>query len=106
MMNRCFILIVSLLLIGINSYGQSIPPKNVLLICIDDLRPQLGCFGAEYIHSPKIDALAKKGLSLMNHYVNAPICGPSGYTLLTGKYGPAEIDALFQRAELLETPNA
>jgi len=27
---------------------------NVLLICIDDLRPELNCFGKDYIHSPNI----------------------------------------------------
>ena len=31
---------------------------NVLLICIDDLRPELKCFGLDYIHSPNIDELA------------------------------------------------
>lgn len=30
-------------------------PKNILLICVDDLRPQLKSFGASYINSPNID---------------------------------------------------
>jgi iduronate 2-sulfatase len=72
---------------------------NILLICVDDLRPELKCFGAEYIYSPNIDSLAGKGISFMNHYVNAPSCGPSRYTLLTGQYGPADNYALFKRAE-------
>lgn len=71
---------------------------NVLLICVDDLRPELKSFGADYISSPNIDGLAQKGISFVNHYVNAPSCGPSRYTLLTGRYGPAKNDALFQRA--------
>ncbi|MFD2832647.1 sulfatase [Gramella sp. AN32] len=62
-------------------------PKNVLLICIDDLRPELNSFGATYIKSPNIDQLAAKGVSFSKHYVNAPSCGPSRYTLLTGQYG-------------------
>src|SRR5690606_32218463 len=33
-------------------------PPNILLICIDDLRPELRCYGAGYIHSPNIDRLA------------------------------------------------
>ena len=32
--------------------------NNVLLICVDDLRPELNCFGVDYIHSPNIDRLA------------------------------------------------
>lgn len=73
--------------------------KNILLICIDDLRPELGSFGASYISSPHIDSLARNGRQFSNHFVNAPSCGPSRYTLLTGMYGPGRNNALFQRAE-------
>ena len=71
---------------------------NVLLICVDDLRPELKSFGAEHIISPNIDELAEKGASFLQHFVNAPSCGPSRYTLLTGQYGPAGNNALFLRA--------
>ncbi len=71
---------------------------NVLLICVDDLRPELKSFGADYISSPNIDELAEMGVSFRKHFVNAPSCGPSRYTLLTGQYGPIRNDALFQRA--------
>jgi iduronate 2-sulfatase len=73
--------------------------KNILLICIDDLRPELASFGATYIHSPNIDRLAKQGRVFQNHYVNAPSCGPSRFTMLTGTYGPPQNDALFLRSE-------
>lgn len=72
---------------------------NILLICVDDLRPELNCFGKEYIHSPNIDQLAENGFSFHRHFVNAPSCGPSRYTLLTGKYGPPGNNALFLRAQ-------
>ena len=82
-------------------------PKNVLLICVDDLRPELNCFGADYIHSPNIDALAASGRAFNRHYVNAPSCGPSRYTLLTGRYGPPHNGALFVRAEqIAKAPEA
>ena len=76
---------------------------NVLLLCIDDLRPELASFGAEYIKSPNMDRLAAAGRPFHHHYVNAPSCGPSRYTLLTGRYGPAGNNALFQRAKKVET---
>ena len=76
--------------------------KNVLLICVDDLRPELNSFGASYIKSPNIDRLAEAGRAFTHHYVNAPSCGPSRYTLLTGRYGPGGNGALFQRAAKLE----
>jgi len=71
---------------------------NILLICVDDLRPELKSFGAKHIISPNIDKLAQKGISFQKHFVNAPSCGPSRYTLLTGKYGPVGNNALFLRA--------
>ena len=33
--------------------------KNVLLIIVDDLRPELGCYGAKYMVTPNIDRLAE-----------------------------------------------
>ncbi|MFK7851931.1 MAG: sulfatase [Akkermansiaceae bacterium] len=59
---------------------------NVLLICVDDLRPELKALGAEYIHSPAMDSLVESGRAFTRHYVQAPTCGASRYTLLTGKY--------------------
>lgn len=71
---------------------------NILLICVDDLRPELGCYGVEYIQSPQIDSLAKRGVLFKNHFVQAPTCGASRYALLTGCYGPSGNQALFERA--------
>ena len=80
-------------------FAQQKSPKNILFICVDDLRPELASFGAKYIKSPNIDALAKQGISFQNHYVNSPSCGPSRYTLLTGTYGNPGNEALFVRAK-------
>ena len=75
---------------------------NILLICVDDLRPELKSFGADYISSPNIDHLASEGIKFQKHFVNAPSCGPSRYTLLTGKYGTAGNNALFLRASKIK----
>ena len=74
---------------------------NVLLLCIDDLRPELDSFGAEYIKSPNIDSLAREGRVFSRHYVQAPTCGASRYTLLTGKYGKYGNGVIFDRAKRL-----
>ena len=37
------------------------PKPNVLFIAVDDLRPELGCYGKDYIKSPNIDRLARSG---------------------------------------------
>ncbi len=81
---RGFILGMGMLLPALAFTAEQ--PKNVLLICVDDLRPELNGFGAEYIHSPNIDALAESGRAFIRHYVNAPSCGPSRYAMLTGLY--------------------
>lgn len=75
---------------------------NILLIAVDDLRPELASFGASYIHSPHIDRLASSGRAFRRHYVQAPTCGASRYTLLTGRYGGASNAALFERAAQLK----
>ena len=72
---------------------------NVLLICIDDLRPELGCYGVDYVKSPQIDALAAESRVFGRHFVQAPTCGASRYALLTGTYGPADNHALFLRSK-------
>ncbi|MCD6347939.1 MAG: sulfatase [Bacteroidales bacterium] len=59
---------------------------NILFIAVDDLRPELGCYGADYIHSPNIDKLASEGYLFTNHYVSVPTCGASRFSLLTGNY--------------------
>ena len=74
---------------------------NVLLLCVDDLRPELLCYGKKYIHSPNIDALAASGRAFHHHYVQAPTCGASRFTLLTGRYGSGSNNALFDRAATL-----
>ncbi|MDM4014836.1 sulfatase [Roseiconus lacunae] len=74
---------------------------NVLLICVDDLRPELHCFGVDYIHSPNIDKLASRGRAFARHYVQAPTCGASRFALLTGTYGGSNNNALFQRAKAI-----
>jgi arylsulfatase A-like enzyme len=59
--------------------------QNILLICVDDLRPELACYGNPVIQTPNIDKLASSGYIFNNHYVQAAICGPSRSSLLTGK---------------------
>ena len=78
---------------------------NILLICVDDLRPELNSFGADHILSPNIDRLASQGRPFLQHYVQAPTCGASRYTLLTGQYGPAGNNALFERVKNLKFPS-
>ncbi|TWT85039.1 Arylsulfatase [Planctomycetes bacterium CA13] len=60
------------------------PVKNVLFIGIDDLRVELGCYGASHMKTPNIDQLAKSGLQFDRAYCQQAICAASRISLLTG----------------------
>jgi len=57
---------------------------NVLFIAVDDLRPELGCYGKDYIRSPNIDGLAKTGIVFNRAYCQQAVCSPSRSSLMTG----------------------
>jgi len=57
---------------------------NVLLICVDDLKPLLGCYGDKQIQTPNIDRLAKRAVLFEHAYCNQAVCAPSRNSLLTG----------------------
>lgn len=57
---------------------------NVLLIVVDDLRPELGCYGSSRVHSPHIDALASSGTRFTRAYTQAAVCAPSRIALMSG----------------------
>ncbi len=57
---------------------------NILLITIDDLRPELGCYGADSVKTPNIDRIAGKSLVFTRAYCQKSLCNPSRLSLLTG----------------------
>lgn len=62
---------------------ESPKKPNVLFISIDDLRPQLGCYGNPQMKSPNIDGLADTGITFTNTFCQVPTCGASRASLLT-----------------------
>ena len=61
--------------------------KNIILIQSDQHRGDwLGSAGADFIHSPHLDALASRGVSFRNTYCSYPLCGPSRMSFLTGRH--------------------
>ena len=82
-----FFLIGGVITLPTFSRGQQVPKentKNILMILVDDLKPNLRCYGDEVAISPNIDRLANRGMRFNNAYCNQAVSVASRYNLLTG----------------------
>lgn len=60
---------------------------NIVFIVADDLGyADLGCYGGRAPVSPNIDCLAQQGMRFVNGYSNSPVCSPTRFALMTGRY--------------------
>ena len=60
---------------------------NFIFIVADDLGyADLGCYGGRVPVSPSLDALAANGARFVNGYSNSPVCSPTRFALITGRY--------------------
>ena len=64
---------------------------NIIFIVADDLGfADLGCYGGRDAEfgpvSPVLDGLASKGLRFTQGYANSPVCSPTRFALMTGRY--------------------
>lgn len=57
---------------------------NILFIAIDDLRPELGCYGSPQVKTPHIDRFASQAMQFDRAYCQVPICMGSRASLMTG----------------------
>ena len=80
----CFL---GVLLVGVfvpATIAQSPKRSNVLFIAVDDLRPELNCYGAEKMITPNIDRLCGQGVRFDHAYCNNAVCGASRASILKG----------------------
>lgn len=82
MMKRLARMVVGLTVGGVLAAAAGRP--NVLFIAVDDLRPQLGCYGRAPMHTPNLDRLADQGVLFERAYCMVPTCGASRASLMTG----------------------
>ena len=79
---------------------------NVLFIAVDDLRPEMGCYGNPVIKTPNMDRIAARGLVFNHAYCQQALCSPSRSSLMTGRRPDAtrvwDLDVHFRAA----LPNA
>ncbi len=57
---------------------------NVLFIAVDDMRPELGCYGNKIVKTPNIDRIAARGIVFNKAYCQQAVCSPSRTAILTG----------------------
>jgi arylsulfatase A-like enzyme len=84
------------------------PPErpNVLFIAIDDLRPELGCYGAPQVKSPNLDRLAAGGMLFRRAYCQVAVCGASRASLMTGMLPTATRFRSYLTRAQEDAPNA
>lgn len=76
--------LITLVSFMLNTLAFAQKKPNILFICVDDLRTELGCYGNPIVKSPNLDKFSSQGRLFKNHYVQVPTCGPSRHCLLTG----------------------
>ena len=57
---------------------------NVLWFVVDDMSPDLSCYGGRSVATPNIDRLAREGTLFEHAFTTAPVCSPSRSALITG----------------------
>ncbi len=83
-MNIRHLLIGMVLVASGGNVATAANQPNILMIAIDDLRPELACYGATQVRSPNIDALAAAGVRFARAYCSVAVCGASRGSLLSG----------------------
>lgn len=62
-------------------------PRNIVLILADDLGyGDLSSYGAKHYQTPNIDRLATEGRRFTDAHSPHPVCTPTRYGLMTGRY--------------------
>lgn len=79
---HALVALVTILLVRLTATATEKP--NVLLICVDDLKPTLGCYGDPIAKTPNVDRLAARGMRFDRAYCNQAVCSPSRNALMTG----------------------
>jgi arylsulfatase A-like enzyme len=70
---------------------QPPPRPNILWITSEDNSAHwLGCYGNEQASTPRLDALAREGVTFDRAYANAAVCAVARSTILTGVYAIAQ----------------
>lgn len=79
-------------LVGLSALSHAAPttvkPMNVVVLLADDLGwMDIGANNPRtFYETPNIDRLARQGMRFTNGYAANPVCSPTRYSVMTGKY--------------------
>jgi arylsulfatase A-like enzyme len=60
---------------------------NIVLVFVDDMGyGDISCFGSKAICTPNLDKMADEGVKMNNFYASSPVCSPSRFSCMTGRY--------------------
>jgi arylsulfatase A-like enzyme len=84
----CYGLCVCVLFIGIGEVSRGAEKPNIVILLVDDMGyGDPGCYNPQSkIATPNIDWLAREGLRFTDAHAPGPLCHPSRYGLITGRY--------------------
>jgi arylsulfatase A-like enzyme len=78
-----FVLLPCLVWTGCRENGRK---PNVVIIYTDDHNfEHIGVYGGKVL-TPNLDRIANEGIRFNRFYVSSPVCTPSRYSLITGRY--------------------
>ena len=77
---------------------QAAERPHILWISLEDISPDLGCYGDEYAVTPNIDRLAREGCRFTRAFTHAGVCAPSRSGIITGMH-PTTIGTHFMRCK-------
>ncbi len=113
-MKHTLVIILAVLLIKTDVYGQKSTPNFIIFIADDVSWNDFGCYGNKQVKTPNIDRLAGNGIKFTNVYLTASSCSPSRNSIMTGRYphntGAAELHTeppleMLSFAEVLKNNN-
>ena len=85
-----------LMVVGLGSWAANfvvaddMPSRpNILWISVEDISPDLGCYGDKNAVTPTIDRLAAEGVRFTRCFTHAGVCAPSRSGIITGCYPPS-----------------
>lgn len=77
---------VSLIVSSTAMAQEAVQKPNILWIVGENLKLDLGCYGAKNVKTPALDSLAESGMRFTHVFSTSPVCAPSRSAFFVGMY--------------------